>query len=677
MPPSHIKTGLAQLKTFFDKRLTESRISFSEIKTYGTPRRMVVFIDDISKKQSDGEEPVIGPPKSAAFDENGQPRPAAEGFARTHGIKVKQLEIINTEKGEYVGYVKKLKGKSTHEVLSQIVPEIISSLSFPKTMKWGTIDFKFSRPIKNILAILDGKAVEFSVAGINSNDFSMGHKIYSPEKVKIASFKKYQEMMIKNLVVINPEERKSLILNSFKEKLFEIKGELKEDEELLDWLVYSVEYPYVFWGNFPEKYLNLPLEVLSTALKEGQKLFSVLKNREQLPVFISVADAPEDPKEYIKKGNERVLIARLEDAEFFWSEDRKIPLKERVSALEKVIYQEKLGSYLDKTERMKKIVAYLIDQLKLKRIKEYAVQAAELAKADLTTEMVKEFPVLQGKIGGLYLKEEGYPEEVWSAVFEHYKPLSLEDNAPASLTGALLSLTDKIDSLIGASGIGLEVSGSKDPFGLRRLAHGICKIIIDNSLSFSFFDLVNKTIDFYQGRLIIPREKINEYVSKFFENRLRYIYQTMDFRYDLINSSLGAGIDNLYHTFLRLEALNKIKDRPNFGPLIITSKRVNNIILNQPEFKLKLNLLKEKEEKELYDIYSTVKGELSPLISSGEFNKAQEVIVNLRPFVDNFFDRVLVMTDDKKLRENRLALLQEISKLFLKLADFSKIVIEE
>ncbi|MCP2520507.1 glycine--tRNA ligase subunit beta [Candidatus Aminicenantes bacterium AC-708-M15] len=677
MPSSHVKNGLEQLKNLFNKYLKENRIEFSQIKTYGTPRRLIVHIEEISKKQAEGKEQILGPPKSVAFDKDGKPTSAAEGFARSHGIKVKQLKVFQTEKGEYIGYIKKLKGKPTEDVLSQIIPQIIKSLTFPKSMKWGNYNIKFSRPIRNILCIMNGKLIEFEIENLKSTDFSFGHKTFSPHKFTVNSFKKYSELLLKNFVIIDQEQRKEIILKNINDRLLEIGAELKMDEELLEKIVFSIEYPYVFLGSFPEKYLNLPLEVTSTALKEGQNLFSVLKENKQLPYFIGVADAPEDPKDYIKTGNEKVLIARLEDAEFFWNEDRKKPMKERVKELEKIIFHEKLGNYFDKKERIKSLIEILVKELKLSRIKNFALEAAELAKVDLTTEMVKEFPNLQGKIGGLYLKEEGYPEEVWLAVYEHYQPVNPDDKSPVSLIGALISIADKTDSLVGAVGIGLEVTGSKDPFGLRRLAYGICKSIIDNSLSFSFSNLIDNAIKLYSEKIILPSEKIKNIVLEFIENRLKMYYQSQNYRYDLINASLGVGIENIYYTSLRLDALNKIKESKNFKPLIISSKRVNNIIQNQPEFSLKVNLLKEKEEKELYDIFKTVEAEVLPLIKSGEFEKTFEVIVSLRPFIDNFFDKVLVMTEDKKLRENRIALLQEISRLFFKLADFSKIVEEQ
>ena len=677
MPPSHVKLGLEQLKNLFDKYLRENRIEFSEVKTYGTPRRLIVFIEEISKKQAEGEEKVLGPPKSIAFDEKGKPTPAAKGFARSHGVKIKQLKIFQTEKGEYVGYVKKLKGKPTEEVLSQIIPQIIRSLTFPKSMKWGNYNIKFSRPIRNILCIMNGKLIEFELENLKSTDFSFGHKTYSFQKFTVNSFRKYNELLLRNFVIIDEEQRKSIILKNINDKLSDIGVELKKDDDLLEKIVYSIEYPYVFVGSFPEKYLNLPLEVTSTALKEGQKLFSVIKGEKPVPYFVGVADAPEDPKDCIKTGNERVLIARLEDAEFFWNEDRKKPMKERVKDLKKIIFHEKLGNYFEKKERIKSLVEFLVNQLKLPRIKNFVLEAAELAKVDLTTEMVKEFPNLQGKIGGLYLKEEGYPEEVWLAVYEHYQPVNPEDKSPVTLTGALISIADKIDSLVGAIGIGLEVTGSKDPFGLRRLAYGICKTIIDNSLSFSFFELIDNAINLYGEKIVLPVEKIRNSILEFFKNRLKMYFQALNYRYDLINASLEPGIDDVYASYLKLEALNKIKDSKNFKPLIITSKRVNNIIQKQPEFSLEVSLLKEKEEKQLYDIFKTVENEILPLIKSGEFEKAHEVIVSLRPFIDNFFDKVLVMVEDKKLRQNRIALLQKISKLFSQLADFSKIVEEE
>lgn len=675
MPASHVKTALAQLEEKFKAELQSSNISLKEIKTFGTCRRLGLG-GLCSPNQEDREEVVVGPPKAVAIQPDGSYSQAAEGFAKAQGISVENLQVIKTEKGEYVGLKKVVKGKPTQDILQLVVPQVISSLVFPKMMRWGEGSFRFSRPIHNVLCLLGGKLVPFTLAGTASRAYTFGHKIYFPQQIKVNSFQAYRDALEEKKVVVEQEKRRRMIETQIEKILTPLNARLFRDEDLLEVLSCDVEYPYVFLGSFPEKFLDLPLEVLSTALREGQKLFSVIKDSNQVPYFLGVADAISDANSFIQKGNERVLKARLEDARFFWEEDRKKPLVKRIKALADVVFQENLGSYLDKSQRLKQITAYLAGKLDEDTLKANLAQAAELCKVDLLTEMVREFPSLQGKVGGLYAKAEGYPAPVWRALYEHYQPLSLEDESPATMGGALLSLADKMDSLVGAVGVGVRVTGSKDPFGLRRLAHGVCKVILDKKISFSLSLLLDKVLKIYGDKLHSPAEEIKKYCLDFFSNRLQYIFERKGYRYDLINASLHAGIDNIYYTSLRLKALDALKETPQFEHLVLIAKRVNNIIQNQPPYKVNEDLFLEKDERELYSTFSIIKENVTPMISRGDFTQAQKIILRLRPPMNNFFDKVLVMAEDKKMRSNRLALLQEISKLLLKMADYSQIVIK-
>ncbi len=675
MPPAHVQTGLAQLKEKFKEELSSHNIDRKRIETYGTCRRLVV-VGDFAPFQKDREEEIIGPPKAVAIKKDGSFSAAARGFAKSQRVRISALKVIKTERGEYLGFKKIEKGKPTREILSKILPQIVSSLSFPKMMRWGKSSFRFSRPIRNILCLFGGKMLSFSIGGIRAGNFTVGHKIYFPAKVKVRSFIEYKETLRKMKVVIDQEERRMMILNQIVRKLASLKATLHPDEDLLERVVYDVEYPHVFLGAFLEEYLDLPLEVLSTAMREGQRLFSIVKEKKQLPYFLGVADAYKDSKSIIQKGNERVLRARLEDAKFFWEQDQKITLKDRTKDLKRIVFQDKLGSYEDKTQRLKKTVSYLADKIEANKEKKQVIQAAELSKADLLTEMVREFPSLQGNVGGLYAREEKYPSLVWKAVYEHYQPTSLDDESPASLTGAILSIADKMDSIIGAVGTGIKVTGSKDPFGLRRNAQGVCKIIIEKKLRFSFSRLLDKVMAIYGEKLQEPEEKIKSYCLDFFSNRLRYILERQGYRYDLINAAVSVGIDNIYHSYLRLKALDSLKESPSFEPLIIIAKRVNNILKDQPLFKINQALLAEKEERELYTTFSIINNNVLPLISKGDFSQAQRIVFRIRSSINKFFDNVLVMADEKRMRRNRLALLQAISKLLIQVADYSQIVIE-
>lgn len=675
MPPSHIKSALSQLDEKFRKELDSQNIGVKRIAVYGTCRRLIVF-GDFAPKQKDREEQVVGPPKAVAFEEDGSYSPAAQGFAKSQGVKVDKLEVVKTDKGEYLGIKKIEKGRPSQDILIGILPSLVSSLSFPKMMRWGSSSFRFSRPIKNILCLFNEKVLSFSVGEIASGNSTYGHKMHSPKKVKVKNFREYRAALKKMKVVINQEERRRMILSQIDRKLGPLNAQCFPDEWLLEHLSFDVEYPYVFLGSFPEDYLNLPIEVLSTAMREGQRLFSVVKYKKQVPYFLGVADGYRDVKGLIKKGNERVLKARLEDAKFFWTQDRKVSLKERAKDLKRIVFQEKIGNYEDKTLRLKRIVAYLADKIDAGKAKKHIVLGTELAKVDLLTEMVREFPSLQGKIGGLYAREEGLPASVWKAIYEHYQPVSLEDESPSSLTGSILSIADKLDSIVGAIGLGIRVTGSKDPLGLRRNAQGICKIILEKKLDFSFSRLLDKVIDIYGAKIPEPEDGIKDYCLEFFSNRLRYIYEKQSFRYDLVNAAVSAGIDNIYYSFHRVKALDSLKDSPNFEPLILIFKRVNNILRDQPPFRINSGLFVEKDERELYTTYCIIRDNVLPLIKKGDFSQAQRIIFRIKSSINKFFDNVLVMAEEKRIRRNRLALLQAINKLLMQVADYSQIVIE-
>ncbi len=675
MPSSHVRTAMEDLKERLAKELAAAKIAVASLAALSTCRRLIL-VGDFAAGQADREGLVTGPPKAAAYAPDGSPTPAALGFARSKGIDVAQLEIVTNERGEYVGFRTVEKGKPTAEVLSRAVPQAILSLSFPKMMRWGTGSMKFSRPIRNILCLFDGRPVPFEIDGLAAGNTTTGHKIRAPRPVRAASFAEYKAALREALVIVDAEERRAMILAQIEALLAPLKAQLYPDPHLLHKLANDVECPFVFLGEFSEKYLSLPIEVLSTAMREGLKVFSVVRGAKQLPLFMGVADAPADAKGFIRKGNERVLKARLEDARFFWDHDLKTSLKKRAPALKHVLFQEKLGSYDDKTQRLKKIVAYLCGRADGEKIEKDAVQAAELCKTDLVTDMVREFPSLQGKVGGLYARAEGLPETVAAAIYEHYLPMSLEDASPASLAGALLSLADKLDSIVGVVGVGIQTTGSSDPFGLRRNAQGVCKIILDRKLNLTFPRLLDKVLAVYGERLKLPPKEITDYVREFFASRLRYLHERQGIRYDLINGGLGAGLENILYVHLRIKALDALKASPQFEPFILMAKRVNNILAGQPAGSLNADLFVEKEERDLYSAFSIVKENVAPMIAKGDFAQAQKMVFRLQPGLNVFFDKVLVMAKETKLRKNRLGLLQAIRKILVQMADYSQVVVE-
>ncbi len=619
---------------------------------------------------------MTGPPKANAFAADGTPSPAAAGFARAKGVRVEDLQVFTTEKGEYIGVRTAVKGKPASELLPGIIARLISGLTFPRMMRWGTGSFKFSRPLRGLLCLLDGRPLGFAFEGLTASDATCGHKMRAPEPFRVSSFAEYRDGLKARGVILDFEERKAAILAQISSRLAPLGAQLHPDPALLDKLASDVESPFVVMGSFPEAFLDLPLEVLSTAMREGQKLFSVVKGGRQLPLFLGLADTDGDPKGFIQQGNERVLKARLADARFFWEQDLKTPLRKRAAGLKAVLFQEKLGTYEDKAQRLKKLVVYLCGKADAKALAKDAAAAAELCKADLLTDMVREFPGLQGQVGGLYARAEGLPETVAQAVAEHYRPVSLEDESPATPAGALLSLADKIDSIVGVVGIGVPVSGSSDPFGLRRNAQGFCKIVLERRLSLSLARLVDKAAAGYGDRLSKTPAEIRAELADYFAGRLRSIFERQGYRYDLINAALAADVDNFHQAALRLKALDNLKSGPAFEPFILMAKRINNIAGSQPACPVNAALLQEKAEKELHAAYLIVRDNIGPMLAKGDFVQAQKMAFRLRPLLDVFFDKVLVMAEEPKLRRARIGLLQGIKRLLDPMADFSQVVVE-
>jgi glycyl-tRNA synthetase beta chain len=675
LPASHIRSALDQLESGFRKELGEARLGVRALRALATPRRLIVT-GDFAEGQEDREDVVTGPPLAAAKAPDGGLTAAGKGFARSHGVDESALETVRTAKGEYLGFRRRTRGTPTMEILAAAVPRILGSLTFPKTMRWGAGAFRFSRPIHGLLCVFGGAVVPTAFEGFPAGDTTFGHRIASPGPVKAGDFASYRAALEKAFVIVDPGERKEMILAQTGTALAALRAEALPDPALLDDLTLNVEHPLVILGTFPEAYLSLPIEVLSTAMREGQKLFSVVREGRQLPHFLAVADVPADGKGLIRMGNERVLRARLEDARFFWDQDRKVPLADRAAGLKNVLFQEKLGTYEDKALRLKKIVAYLCDKLGVADVKLSAVEAAALCKADLLTEMVKEFSGLQGRMGGLYAKEEGLPAAVHRAIYEHYQPGSLEDASPATVAGAILSIADKIDSIVGGIGVGLQISGSSDPFGLRRNAHGVCKVVLDRKLRFSFPLLLDRVLAVVGDRLVLGKAEVKAACLDFFAGRLRYILEKKGFRYDLVGAALGPGVDQIVDVQARVEALDALKSSPQFEPFILMAKRINNILKGLPPAKVNPDLFGEKEERELASTLSIISNNALPMIARGDFARAQGIIFKLQPVLNTFFDKVLVMAEDKKIRQNRIGLLQSIARMLLQIADYSQVVVE-
>jgi len=604
-----------------------------------TPRRIALYSEYVNERQADLHRTVSGPPRSAA-------KAAVEGFARRYGVSRDQLGTQVTAKGEYYCFAERVLGRATCDVLAESLPEVILNIQWPKAMYWTAKNgSRFIRPIRWIVALLGDEVIPFEIAGVMSGNVTSGHRILGAAQIPV-TIANYKSELEKNFVILSANDRAKRIRRGV--------GAV-QDEGLLQTLVYLTEYPTVISGSFDPEYLKLPAEVLVTVMRHHQKYFAVYENGQLANRFFAVTNTDGDPEGIIRQGNERVLRARFNDARFFWDTDQHKQLADRVADLAHVTFQAKLGTYLEKTARVEALARELEECPS-------ALRAAHLSKADLTTEMVKEFTELQGVVGGLYAREQGEPEEVWQAIYDHYKPVSMEDSIPRNRAGQLVSIADKLDTVTSCFAIGLIPSGSKDPFALRRAAQGIVKILVEGKLRFGLKKLLTNNA---QG----PK------LEEFFLDRIRYYFKDIrGFKYDEVNAVLASGWDDLVDVEERLVAIQAVRPTENFEPLAASFKRIQNI-LKQAQFTgnggaIDPALLEPGPEVDLYTEFQDVRSRAA----NQPYRPALELIASLRPKVDLFFDKVLVNAPDAKIRQNRLTLLHTLLAEFSTIADFSEIV---
>lgn len=675
IPASMLEDAACQFSALLVDMLKAQRLPAGGYKQWFTPRRIIVGLDALPIRQEDLEEEILGPPKRVAYDAAGEPTKAALAFAQKNGATVAQLTVVETPKGEYVCLKRTVRGEKTHRILEKLIPAAISGIQFPKTMHWSTDGFRFARPLRWIVGLFGGKIVRFRIADVASSKFTTGHRFLGKARIAITSMDSLRDALRANSVLVDPEERKARITDGLQREAAKCGGRLLEDPDLLRTVVNLNEMPSVICGSFEPRFLELPQEILITVMREHQKYFSVLNPQgDLLPVFLAVVNLQSDEKGLIRSGHERVLRARLADAAFFWDTDRRAKLIDRADLLKNVLFQEKLGSYYDKTHRVLELLPQVATALGRKEITGDLESAARIFKCDLITEMVKEFTDLQGIVGGLYARAEGYPEAVWRAVYEQYYPKSANSASPSSMTGAILALVDRLDTVCGCFCVGLIPSGSGDPFAVRRQANGILKIIFDHRLSLSLEQLIQWSLRAHNR----PDEKIAGELKEFFEGRLRFLFEEMGFTYDCINAVLAAGSDDPLDALERLRSLQKLRQAPDFLSLASNSKRIMNI-LNQAESiqeTLDASLLREPAEKALWESYRRVQPEVATAQKSHDYDTALRALASMRLVVDEFFKEIMVMAEDPAIRKNRIALLQCVSLLFRGIADISKIVIE-
>ncbi|HWG59230.1 MAG TPA: glycine--tRNA ligase subunit beta [Candidatus Acidoferrales bacterium] len=697
IPAGMISKASQELKAILANHLSAAGLvvgptAQEAIEAFGAPRRLVAIARNLRLKQEDVSREVIGPPKAIAFDAAGEPTRAAMSFAEKQGIPVSKLMVVPTPKGDYVAAKQMILGRPAAKILAEILPQVLREISWPRSMYWtGAHGPRFIRPIRWIVALLDGRVVPFSFAGVQAGDRTDGHRFLGKRGIQVRNDREYEQKLKSNFVLCRPEERRKKIEAEIRAAASKMGLRAHQDPGLLELVTFLNEYPSVIRGEFDPAFLSLPDEILITVMRGHQKYFALEKRDGELaPHFLAVINLPKDPKGLIRAGHERVLRARFADAQFFWDADQRCNLGDYLPKLAAATYESRLGSYADKVERMRSLARWLAEQWFSSGIAHADVagsdRAAELAKCDLVTEMVGEFPELQGVVGGLYARAQGESEDIAWAVYDHYKPLGLDEPLPRNLTGCILSLSDKLDSLMACFAVGAVPTGSSDPFALRRAALGIAKVILERKLPISISAMISAAA---RGlREHPPRIEASEAAQKqvidFILERARFILrERRGFAYDEINSAFAAGADDLVDAAERAAAVKAIRQTRNFSPLAASFKRIRNIMeksadrADKGQHVVNKDLLREAAELQLHTVALKVGEEASRRRRAGKYREALEKISELRPSVDFFFDKVLVMAEDAEIRRNRIALLAGLLKEFSTIADLSLLGAEE
>jgi glycyl-tRNA synthetase beta chain len=674
IPAAFLPQARRDLEEMISREFAAQVILHGAITTMATPRRLFLCVAEVAEKQSERIIEKLGPAKRAAFDAQGNPTPAAQGFARGQGVEISALETTVTEKGEYLVSRKKITGAETKTLLPHIIPALISALPFRKSMRWADFELRFARPIHWLLALYGGETIPFALENITSNNLSYGHRFLSPASFEVSTLADYLAGTRKHFVIADPDERRKIILAAAEEEAQSLGGKVFYDQDLLDTVTYIVEYPTVISGSFDARFLTLPKEVLMTSMMTQQKYFPLIDAQGNLlNYFLTISNTLPRDKAVVRRGNEKVIRARLSDAQFFFEEDRKIPLEKRLENLQGMIFHTLLGTAYEKVMRFRNL-AVEIALLLNPALKERLFRVATLAKADLSTQMVGEFPELQGVMGREYALLEQEDPLVARGIYEHYLPVSATGALPETEEGALASIADKMDSIAGFFGVNLIPTGTADPYALRRQSLGIINIILARKYCLPLDVLIDKSILVLGERLKRPAAEVKTDILVFFQSRFANQLVSQGRPYDVVDSVLSTDATDLVKAINKIEALETVKGDAGFEPLASAFKRVGNIIKDFQGGSVDPGLFESETEKNLYDAYLEIRAKVALLIGRGDYLSALREIVRLRQPVDNFFDAVLVMADNEKIRFNRLSLLAAISSIFRQIADFSRIV---
>ena len=691
LPYQFIAPALTTLKDSAEQLFKDQRLSFHSIRTLGTPRRLTLVVEGLAALQTSMVKEAMGPSKSVAFDPAGQPTRAAMGFAAGQGVSVQDLQVRQTPKGDYLFAVKQEEGRPTKVVLEELLPQLIAKLTFPKAMKWNSTGARFARPVRWLVALYGGATLPIAAVGITAGNKTEGHRVLGSAKgLVVRDAESYLKGLERQGVMADPQRRRHMIEEQIAALCKEAGFRLNVDEDLLDQAVYTTECPNAIIGSFKPAYLEVPQEILITSMKEHQGFFSLLHKEtgRLVPHFIAVTNNRAKDMGLIREGNERVLAARLSDAKFFFDEDRKIKLEDRVAKLAGVTFHQKLGTMEKKQQRVSKLASFIASSLKPQdsELKKACERAADLCKADLLTGVVGEFPELQGIMGGEYAKHDGESETVSQAIREQYLPRSIEGELPKTTAGQVLSLADRLDSVAAFFYVGLVPTGSEDPFALRRNATAIVRIILESNLRIdvgSYVDTARSLViaDGFKGTPDSEQEGRRRMTEFLFERVRHYARIVHALRDDVIEAVLkqahGKALD-LVDLVQRMKALESVTTKPEFDPLIVGFKRAHRLVEKEQWDRKPVDAARFENPTEaaLYQTTVDEREKMQSAMTRGDYGQALDALVRMKPAIDAFFAAVMVNAEDPAVRSNRLSLLQEVDVFFNSFADFSQIVVQ-
>ncbi|NNF98505.1 MAG: glycine--tRNA ligase subunit beta [Desulfobacteraceae bacterium] len=677
IPAGYIQPALESLRDNLLKSLTNARIDYGEARVYGTPRRLALLIDHLADRQLSFTDEIIGPPENVAFDAAGDATVAGLKFAEKMGVTVSKMRIVETEKGRYLCVRRTERGLATSSFMKSVLPGIVVSIPFPKSMRWADFSVSFARPITTIVALLGPKIVHFSMDDrLKSGRFTHGHMFISPKKIKVPEAAAYVSLLRDAAVLVDMDDRRHRVRHQINTAAQEIGGKILPDDELVDIVNNLVEYPTAVAGGFDKVFLELPREILITAMREHQKYFAVTDRQDCLmPCFVAVNNTQARDPGLVARGHERVLRARLSDARFFYRSDLAATMADWVASLKQVMYQAKLGTLHEKVRRVMKNAERIAEQFRPGLVSS-ASRAAFLCKADLVSQVVGEFPKLQGVMGRIYAQTAGEPDQVARAIEEHYRPIQSGGQLPDTDTGAVVAIADKIDTICGCFSIGMIPTGASDPHALRRQGIGIVQVLLDRHMSFSLHWLIEQGVRRFENLSEQDMTATIQRVHSFFKNRIAHLLGEQGFSKDLISAVVSVSIDDVPGIWRRIQALGKMKSNPEFGPLVGAFKRVANIMKPsdiKPPGRVDESLFEDDSESDLFKALTTVSQSVAEHMKNNKLEEALLDISTLRGEVDAFFVGVKVMADNMEIRKNRIALLQQIVSLFGVFADFSKL----